>query len=194
MPTPVSSNIDCQAVVDEFGLMGCGRYIGPGAQRDAGFIKEQLQLAEGNCNVIPLCQRLISVLISEECGVEGDDPKFDAYDTEFEIDRELKLDNLDHHSQANYHITSHSASNGYKITRKPEHDDTESDVVDISPIGLNPSQNMLMSTCSESEYDALDINGKLLLELQSIGISPEPVVSYFSLFAMFPLNLISGEM
>jgi hypothetical protein len=55
-----------------------------------------------------------------------------------------------------------------------EHDDTTSDLFDIPSNGLHSSQKI-----SELEYDTLDMNDKLLLELQSIGISPEPMVSHF---------------
>lgn len=196
MPTPVSSKIDdCEAVTDGFGLMGCGRNIGTGAQRGAGIVSEQLQQAKGDCNVIPLCQRLVSALISEEGCSESEDLKFDAYDTEFEIDGELELNSVDHHSQANYQFASHSAHNGYRITRKPEHDDTDNDVVDIPSTGLNSGQKMPTLTCSELAYDTLDMNEKLLLELQSIGIAPEPVVSYFlkNFCATFHGIFIIGE-
>jgi hypothetical protein len=56
----------------------------------------------------------------------------------------------------------------------PEHDDTTSDLFDIPSNGLQSSQKI-----SELEYESLDMEDKLLLELQSIGISPEPMVSHF---------------
>ncbi|XP_004513449.1 uncharacterized protein [Cicer arietinum] len=176
MPTPVSSNIDdCEAVANGFRLMGCGRDIGPDAQRGARIVGEQLQLTKGDCNVIPLCQRLISALISEEGCSESEDLKFDAYDTEFETDGELELNSLDNHSLDNYNFTSHSTCNGYRTTQRPERDDTRSDIVYIPSNGLSSSQKMPILTSSELGYDALDMNDRLLLELQSIGISPEPV-------------------
>lgn len=179
MPTPVSSNIDdCEAVANGFRLMGCGRDIGPDAQRGARIVGEQLQLTKGDCNVIPLCQRLISALISEEGCSESEDLKFDAYDTEFETDGELELNSLDNHSLDNYNFTSHSTCNGYRTTQRPERDDTRSDIVYIPSNGLSSSQKMPILTSSELGYDALDMNDRLLLELQSIGISPEPVVSH----------------
>lgn len=65
--------------------------------------------------------------------------------------------------------------NGYRTTQKPEHDDTRNDVEDIPSNRLRSSQKSPIIISSELEYDALDINDKLLLELHSIGISPEPV-------------------
>ncbi|XP_019433724.1 PREDICTED: uncharacterized protein LOC109340471 isoform X4 [Lupinus angustifolius] len=188
MSAPVPSNIDyCQAVVSGFGLIACERGVGPGGQRGAGIVTEQLQVAKSDHNAIPLCQRLISALISDECCSQSEDLKFDTYDTEFETNGDLELSGLDHHSQANYPFTCHSAYNGYRTTGKPEHIETESDIVDIPPTGLNSrfvsSVNgflhdkalMPSLTCSDSHYDALDLNDRLLLELQSIGISPELV-------------------
>ncbi|RDX69337.1 hypothetical protein CR513_51561, partial [Mucuna pruriens] len=175
-PTPVPSYIDdCEAVANGFGLIGCERDFEPGDQRGAGVVAEQLQLAKGDCSGIPLCQRLVSALISEECSSESEDSKFDACDTESEADGELDFSSLDHHSRSNSHLPCHSAYNGYRITRKSGHDETESDIVDIPSTGLNSSQNMSTLTCSELQYATLGMNEKLLLELQSIGISPESV-------------------
>ncbi|CAL0327877.1 unnamed protein product [Lupinus luteus] len=188
MSTPVPSNIDyCQTVVSGFGLNSCERDVGPGGQRGAGIVTEQLQVAKGDHNAIPLCQRLISALISDECSNQSEDLKFDTYDTEFEIDEDLELSGLDHLSRTNYQFTCHSAYNGYRTSGKSKHIETESEIVDIPPTGLNSrfgsSVNGLLHdkalmpslTCSDSHYDALDLNDRLLLELQSIGISPELV-------------------
>ncbi|KEH37497.1 plant/F27B13-30 protein [Medicago truncatula] len=162
MATPVSSNIDdCEAVTNGLGLMGCARDIGHDAQRGAGIVGEQSQLTKGDCKAIPLCQRLLSALISEEGCSGSENFNFDAYDTQFETNGELELNHLDSHPQANYNFTAHSACNGYRTTQKPGHHDTINDVVDIPSNGL--------------EYDAMDMNERLLLELQSIGISPDPV-------------------
>ncbi|KAK7328983.1 hypothetical protein VNO77_23125 [Canavalia gladiata] len=175
-PTPVPSNIDdSEAVVNGFGLTSHEKDFGPSAQRGAGTVADQLQLTKGDPNGIPLCQRLISALISEECSSESDDIKFDIYDTEFETDGELDLSSLDPHSRSNSHLACHSAYNGYWITRKSGHDETESDMVDIPSTGLDSSQNMPTLICSDLQYHTLDMNEKLLLELQSIGVAPESV-------------------
>lgn len=133
----------------------------------------KLQSSKGDCNVIPLCQRLLSALISEESCSGSENLNFDAYDTQYETNGELELNHLDNSSLANYNFTSHSVCNGYRITQKPEHDDTRNDVEDIPSNGLRSSQKSPIITSSELEYDALDINDKLLLELKSIEISPE---------------------
>ena len=162
-------------------MNGCERDVGPDAQRSAGFITEQLQLSEGDHNLIPLCQKLLAALISDEdCSSGSEDIKFDAYDTEFEPDGEFELSGLDHRSRANSQFACHSAYNGYRIIGNLEHGESESDVVGILSTGLNSSLGKASRsslTSSELQYDNLDINDKLLLELQSIGIALEPVVS-----------------
>ncbi|XP_027359948.1 uncharacterized protein LOC113868500 isoform X2 [Abrus precatorius] len=176
MPTPVPSNVDdCEAVVNGIGLTCCEEDYGPSAQSCAGIVAEQWQLANGDPNRIPLCQRLISALISEECSSESEDIKFDVYDTECEADGELDLSSLDHHSRSISYLACHSTYNGYEITKKSGYDETGGDIVDIPSTGLNSSQNMPTWTCSELQYDTLDMNEKLILELQSIGIAPESV-------------------
>ena len=181
MPSPVPSYIDdCEAVANGFGLTGSERDFEPGDRMGAAIVAEQLQLAKGDSNGISLCQRLISALISEECSSESEDIMFDACDTESEADGELDLRSLDHHSRSNSHLACRSPYNGYRITRKSGHDETESDIVDIPSTRLNSSQNMPTLICSELQYATLGMNEKLLLELQSIGISSESVVSLLS--------------
>ncbi|KAK7265396.1 hypothetical protein RJT34_33016 [Clitoria ternatea] len=184
-PTSVPSNIDgCEISINGYGSIACKRDVGSDARWSTGIIME----SKRDHNVVPLCQRLMAALISEEdCSVGSEDIQFDAYDTEFEADGELELSGLDHRSGTNFQFACHSAYNGYRINGKSEHDEVESDVVGIPPTGLNSNfgnsvngflhDKSLMSsfTCSELQYDSLDINDKLLLELKSIGIAPEPV-------------------
>ncbi|XP_027902807.1 uncharacterized protein LOC114162976 isoform X3 [Vigna unguiculata] len=171
MSTPVPSYIDgCEAGANGFGLMGHRRDFEPCNQVGAGVVAEQL-----HSSGIPLCQRLISALISEEYSSESEDMKFDASDAEFEADGELDLSSLDDNSRSNSYLACYSAYNGYRITRTSGHDETESDKVDIPSTGLKSNQSMSTVTCSELQYATLGMNEKLLLELQSIGISPESV-------------------
>ncbi|KAI9112624.1 hypothetical protein K1719_016547 [Acacia pycnantha] len=189
VPTPVSSNVDgCEVVVNGFALIGGERDIGLGVQSTAGVVQEQLQLAKVDHHVIPLCQRVMAALISEEdFGSGSEDFSFDAYESEYEPDGELELSSLDHHSRVDTQFSCHSAYNGHRKTGKLEYDETECDIVTIPTSGLNASfgnsTNCSLQdkaifpglTCSELEYDNLDMNEKLLLELQSIGVFPEPV-------------------
>lgn len=181
MSTLFPSNVDdCDSFVNGFGFVGHERDVGLGAEQSTGVNPEQLLPAKGDHNIIPLCQRILVALISEEdCTGGNGDIKFDAYEAKFEQDGELELNSLDHHSRANNQFACHSAYNGY----------TESDVVSNPTNGLGSSfgnfeyglledKTLRPSlTCSESQYDSLNMNDKLLLELQSIGIFLEPVVS-----------------
>ncbi|KHN41725.1 hypothetical protein glysoja_003465 [Glycine soja] len=188
MPMEVPSYIDdCEAVANGFGLTGSERDFEPGDQMGAAIVAEQLQLAKGDSNGIPLGQRLISALISEECSSESEDIMFDACDTESEADGDL-----DHHSPSNSHLACHSPYNGYRITRKSGHDETESDIVDIPSTSLNSSQNMPTLICLELQYATLGMNEKLLLELQSIRISPESVIK-ISMHLLFLLLFFKPE-
>ncbi|CAJ2649915.1 unnamed protein product [Trifolium pratense] len=186
-PTPVPS-IDSETIVNRYGLVDCERNVRSDVQRSAGTNSEKLPLPKGSHNMVPLCQRLIAALISEEDRSGGnEDFKFDAYDTESEPDGELELSDLDCRSLTNFQFARHSAYNGYGVIGMPAHDETESDMIDIPNFGLNPSfgnsvngflhDKALMSglACSELQYNSMGINDKLLLELQSIGLDLEPV-------------------
>ncbi|KAL1371818.1 hypothetical protein HN51_002024 [Arachis hypogaea] len=172
-----------ETIGNGFGLNGFERDVGLDAQRSTGIIAEQLQPSKGDHSSTPLYQRLIAALISEDCDSGGEDFKFDAYDAEFETDGEFELSGLDYRSRTDFQFCFPSAYNGYRIFGNPEHNEGENDVVRIPSTGLNSSLansvNGLLhdkeSRCSELQYDSLDINDKLLLELQSIGIALEPV-------------------
>ncbi|KAF7806763.1 uncharacterized protein G2W53_038924 [Senna tora] len=172
-PTPGPSYADDCETINGFGLIGCEKDVASGVQRNDGVIPEPLQLAKVDHNVIPLYQRVMAAFISEEdCGSGSEDLSFDAYETEYEPDGELESNSLDHYSWAG---TYHSAYNGHRKTGKPEHDETECDIVSIPTAGLSSRALLSSLTCSELQYDSLDMNDKLLLELQSIGVFLESV-------------------
>lgn len=188
VPTPVSSNVDGFEAVNGFALIDGERDVGFGIPSNAGVVPEQSHLSKVDHNVIPLCQRVMAALISEEdFGSGSEDFSFDAYETEYEPDGELELGSLDHHLRVDTKFSCHSAYNGHTKTGKLEYDETECDMATIPMSGLNA--NLGNSTngslqdkalfpsliCSELQYDSLDMNEKLLLELQSIGIFPEPL-------------------
>ncbi|KAK2645301.1 hypothetical protein Ddye_020496 [Dipteronia dyeriana] len=149
----------------------------------AGLLLEQLVPGSRDHNEIPLYQRLMAALITEEdfnCGNED----IDVYGTEFGLDRELESNGLDH--QFNFQSVGHTAFNGYMITGKQIIDD-EIDMLGISNTGINSSSGQSLNgvladqalipgmTFSEFQYnDSMQINEKLLLEARSIGIYPEP--------------------
>ncbi|XP_059634804.1 uncharacterized protein LOC132277087 isoform X2 [Cornus florida] len=149
-------------------------------------------------NDIPLCQRLIAALISEEeneepCCNRNEDIKFDVYGYGFELDAELESSTLNHRTSRNLHLAGLAASNGYRrnatgrALNEPEHNVLDNGIVAISETGiisnfnhlqngLLPDQPMLPGiACLELQYDEMSMNERLLLELQSIGLNPEPV-------------------
>ncbi|KAJ9183788.1 hypothetical protein P3X46_007598 [Hevea brasiliensis] len=133
---------------------------------------------------IPLYLRLLAAIISEEDFTHGNrDLEFDTYETGFELDGELGSNGLSHAD--NFKYSGHTAFNGYKMTVKTEHDEVEIDALGIPTSGIysnfNHSVNGVLSNqklipdmvCSEFQYDDMQINENLLLEVQSIGIFPE---------------------
>ncbi|KAL4269704.1 hypothetical protein GQ457_HM000780 [Hibiscus cannabinus] len=126
-------------------------------------LSPQLVVDTGDKNVISLYQRFIAALIPEEVSdCRNEDLPNDVYGTEFEIDGEFR-------------------SNGL---RKPEHDDSEIDMLISTGINstFSPSMNGTFGdqllpgmVCSEFQYESMNINEKLLLEAQSIGIFLEPL-------------------
>ncbi|KAJ7955926.1 Serine/arginine repetitive matrix protein 2 isoform 2 [Quillaja saponaria] len=180
-PTPEPFSVDgCESIVNGFGLIGFEREMGPAAERIVQLLPEKSVPATGEHNVIPLCQKLIAALITEEdCVCGSEDFKSDAYESDFELDGELQS-NLNYESVATFQFSRHSTYNGYRISGKAEHDDTESDIEWSSNFahslnGLLSDKSLPTLDCSEFQYDSMDINEKLLLEIQSIGIFPEPV-------------------
>ncbi|XP_061995549.1 uncharacterized protein LOC133713510 isoform X2 [Rosa rugosa] len=149
------------------------------------FHSEQLMPGTGDHSEIPLCQRLIAALISEEDSSSGnEDPVFDAYGVESDLDAEVESNGLNYQSQVNFQFAGNSASNGYRITGRPEHDELEGGIhipnrtissnFGHSQNGLLPDQAFFSGfACSEFQYGNMHINEKLLLEIQSIGIYPE---------------------
>lgn len=176
--TQVPSNGDGgNTVSNGFGSTEC-------ESRNGEFLLEQLVQGTGDHNEISLCQRLIAALISEEDYSSGnEDLKVDAY-----LDGELGSNTLDHQSLLNFQFSGHSAYNGYRAIGKSEQNEPETEMTGIPHIAMNAnfscSSNGLLldqtsipnSTCTEFQYENMPINEKLLLEIQSIGIFPEPVV------------------
>ncbi|XP_042488480.1 uncharacterized protein LOC122068667 isoform X2 [Macadamia integrifolia] len=163
------------------------------------FFSEQFFLGIRDHNVVPLCGRLIAALISEDenggfCSNGDEDLNFNIYGTSSELDEEFKSNSLSRTELGNFQTVARATSNGYRIraTRRRldqmEHDDLGD--VDVLPDttsgivsnfrhslnGLQPDQAVMpVKACSELQYEKMTLNERLLLELQCIGIFPEPV-------------------
>ncbi|XP_062091080.1 uncharacterized protein LOC133797254 [Humulus lupulus] len=174
------SSVDaCNNLPNGFGLI-------ESESRNDEFLLEQLESGTGDHNEIPLCQRLIAALISEEDYSSGnEDLKDDAYQPELDLDGELGSNSFDHQSLLNFQFAGKTAFNGYRINAQSEHNELETDMADIAhktmnsnlshPLnGLLPDQELMPNRpCSEIQYGIMPMNEKLLLEIQSIGIFPE---------------------
>ncbi|XP_026422057.1 uncharacterized protein LOC113318145 isoform X2 [Papaver somniferum] len=179
--TGVASRDNFSTIPNRFELVECNG--------DRGFASQAKHSvpARTDDNVIPLCQRLISALVSEEEIEEfcytGDD------ETSFGWDAELKANSLNQQSFGNYCSIGKPVTNGYRIPSSGRyrngfvHDEVDFPAIpnsasfrDDSVDGLLADQEVMPNAhCSELPYNQMALEERLLLELQSIGIYPDPV-------------------
>lgn len=180
-PTQVHSSVDF--------TVSNGYALNEYETRNIEYPMEQLILGTGDAHVIPICQRLIAALIPEEdYGSGSEDLKVEAYGTEFDLDGELESNSLDHQSLVSFQVAGHTTFNSYRITGKPEHDELETNILSIPNKSMNSNfghsinglildqASMASRACSDFQYCNMQLNEKILLEIQSIGIYPETVV------------------
>lgn len=196
-PNPVALDVDSIDVVPNgFGLIKLGRNA-TGA-RGVELSPEQLALGTTDSVEIPLCQRLLAALISEEGNEEpscsgNDDLNFNVYGSGFELEMDIESGSFNHRSLQSFDIAGEAAFNSYGITamgrscNELEHSLPDNVVMSMTDTGItssfDPSQNGVLPdramipgiVCSEYQYSNMSINEKLLLEIQSIGLYPEPV-------------------
>ncbi|KAF8036534.1 hypothetical protein BT93_C2303 [Corymbia citriodora subsp. variegata] len=155
---------------------------------DAG----QMEVAVPDQNMIPLCQRLIAALIPEEeadCGsFENDDLINDAHGSRLKLDREMESNSFSCQPLHSHRYSSALALNGHMVSRIPEHEERDNDIVDMIRTGINSGfehpinglvrdQRMMpmmpRTGCSEAQYDRMSLDERLLLEVHSIALFPE---------------------
>ncbi|XP_010247367.1 PREDICTED: uncharacterized protein LOC104590397 isoform X2 [Nelumbo nucifera] len=194
-----SGRDDCSTVPIRNGLVDSNRNLEIASKgKDAEFFDEHLVPGIRVHNTVPLAQRLIAALIPEEDNNEffpecDEDVKFDICGTGFELPTSgLKSNSLNHLTLESFLTVGQTASNAYRTTSswrvldEIEHDELENDgVVADANTGMNsnfvyslngfhPDQSVIATmACTESQYDQLSIDERILLELQSIGILPE---------------------
>ncbi|XP_077231142.1 serine/arginine repetitive matrix protein isoform X2 [Tasmannia lanceolata] len=149
---------------------------------------------------IPLSLRIIAagIEITEiedfYCGTSqvNDRFKYDNYGVGIELDREFKSKSSNKMSLKNFPTLGRTVSNGYRVTatkryhdeldfEELEYDDVtaDSNIEIVSKFGhglieLLPKQAVNSSPVfSEFQYDQMCLDDRILLELQSIGLSPE---------------------
>ncbi|KAA8534812.1 hypothetical protein F0562_029746 [Nyssa sinensis] len=195
-PTAVSPDVDGFGTVNGFGLIEPERNTNE--TESVELIPENLEAGTRSPNDIPLYQRLIAALISEEgneelCCSGNEDLKYDVIGSILEMDSELKTCTLNYRSSQNFQLAGYADFSGYRITatgrslNEMENNILDNDIVVIPETGiisnLDHSQNGLLSdqamvpgiACSEFQYDHMSISERLLLEIQNIGLYPEPV-------------------
>lgn len=194
-PMQVHSDVNnCSTNPNGCGLIEHERDVRLVTERTSEVLPEPLVLGGRD---IPLCQRLLAAIISEEdCAHGNRGLEFDAYGAGVELEGELGSNCVNLNHVDNFQFSGHSPFNGYKGTGKPEQDETEIDILDIPNVGTDsnfrhtingvlPDQALSpRMPCSELQYDNMRIDEKLHLELQSLGIFPEPMVCW-SLFQCF---------
>ncbi|CAH9110437.1 unnamed protein product [Cuscuta epithymum] len=145
---------------------------------------------------ISLYQRLMAALIPEEAGEElsccgNEDPKFIAYQPAFDLDMDSDSDIF--HARTIYNSGSrHPASNGYRKYAsgnsfvETDHITLDSSIrpareshflseCNLTQSGLLPDEIVVSDVLfTEYQYNKMSINERLLLEIQYIGIYPEP--------------------
>lgn len=152
-----------------------------------------LDLVLTSCEV-PLCQRLMAALISEEECEEfysrNDGLEIDAHESGFELGK-LESNPLNHQLSGNFQHAGFAGLNGYKAKENGRPvNDLDRFLLDtnmISEKGLKSDfgllQNGILSdqtmepdiNISEFQYCKMSLDERILLELKSIGLSPEPV-------------------
>ncbi|KVI12220.1 hypothetical protein Ccrd_009354 [Cynara cardunculus var. scolymus] len=147
---------------------------------------------------IPLCQRLLAALISEEGNDElplsgSDAHKFNVYGSGFEFETDVESNAFNHRSLKNFELGGHGTFGGHRINsalrscNEPMHSPSNNHIMSVPDstisTGFDHSYNGLLSdpammsgiTISEYQYGNMSINERLLIEIQSIGLYPELV-------------------
>ncbi|KAD5317420.1 hypothetical protein R6Q59_032759 [Mikania micrantha] len=147
---------------------------------------------------IPLCQRLLAALISEEGNNElpfngNNKHKFNVYGSAFEFETEEESTAVNPRSLQNYELDGRGTFNDRMINSTlrscnesihspsdhrimPMSDSTIAASFDHSYNGLLSGPTMISDIAlSDYQYDSMPINERLLAEIQSIGLYPQLV-------------------
>ncbi|GMH16532.1 hypothetical protein Nepgr_018373 [Nepenthes gracilis] len=171
-------------------------------ERNAGFssvlgtqtvehLQEQLTLDTRSYNAIPLCQRLIAALITEEHDEDhrngiNEDILVDDCRAVFQLDAELEsgnyalMGNMDTVGSATLDPAIKRSLDELEGREEPEPGSQMAVIQNGHPMnGLHPGSEMLPNVISpECQYNNMPLDQRLLMEIQSIGIFPEqPEVS-----------------
>ncbi|XP_010548659.1 PREDICTED: uncharacterized protein LOC104820016 isoform X2 [Tarenaya hassleriana] len=128
-----------------------------------------------NSKASPLYQRLLSALISEDSSSVTEDLQLDGFDNANDLDVESRFSGFNHLMEFN----------GYSTNEGLEHEESEDDVSMGLHKGVNNSSHHSNGRFSDHssieftdiQYGNLGIDEKIYLEVQSLGISLEPLPS-----------------
>ncbi|KAL8093904.1 uncharacterized protein LOC141689122 isoform X2 [Apium graveolens] len=158
---------------------------------------EDAATGTGMSSEISLCQILLSALITEDVDEEhsgsgNEEMEFNIHESEFEPDGQIEAGYYNNGSIKSFELSGRNGCNGYKINSCRSYDDMEHDVADkntlsrhdmwsssgfdLSQNGFHPDHSVVpVFSCSDVQYNKMSFNERAVLEIQSIGLSPERV-------------------
>ncbi|KAM7275570.1 hypothetical protein ACFE04_017436 [Oxalis oulophora] len=174
VPITVPFNSDSSSIMlNGYGLLEHKNKNEPFKMRNEELISEQSIQGVNDQNTIPLAQRLLAALISEEdCDSESEGFQIDTQAIGFEFGGEIESNGL--HAR--------TASNGYVKGATRNHDEPETNLLSFSNSGMNSrfghfvngdltDQELIPEMAySDFSYDNVQMDEKLALEMQSIGL------------------------
>ncbi|KAM7259896.1 hypothetical protein ACFE04_015637 [Oxalis oulophora] len=190
MPTPATLHLNSHSASTNprgYGLFGHKNEQEPFKETKIDELFPEQLIQEANVKkTIPLVQRLLAALLPEEVSdSESEELKIDPDGTDCELDAEFES-NLDH--LVNFQ-SGHTAFNGYMNGARCNYDEPQINLSRFpSSGGVNSSfvqcvdgdfanQTSLpqMVACSKFQYGNMQMDEKIALEMQSIGLFPETV-------------------
>lgn len=182
------------------GSTGFGMFKRAGDMYDtnrAELSPEDIASGTGMSSEISLCQILLSALISEDIDEEpsgsgNEEVEFNIHESEFEPDGLIEAGYYNNGSVQSFELSGRNGCNGYKINSCRSYDEMEhgladkntlsrpdmwsSSGFDLSQNGFHPDHSVVpVFSCSDVQYNKMSFNERAVLEIQSIGLSPERV-------------------
>lgn len=160
---------------------------------------EDIATGTGMSSEISLCQILLSALITEDVDEEhsgsgNEETEFNIHESECEPDGQIEASYYNNGSIQSFELSGRNGCNGYKINSCRSYDEMEHDLADkntfsrpdmwsssgfdLSQNGFHPDHSVVpVFSCSDVQYNKMSFSERAVLEIQSIGLSPERVVS-----------------
>ncbi|XP_042002360.1 uncharacterized protein LOC121751632 isoform X1 [Salvia splendens] len=181
-PAPVQIDTASCILVPDYGSNEFGR--GETKARCVDFSPEHVAPGVKKSDEISMYQRIIAALIPEE----DHDLKYDAYESSFEIEKDLGSDTVCSHLSPSCDLSGCPTFNGYDSNSNGRSFyELEQNNMSIPGMGfpncdhlqdgLHTDQLTPSTICSEYQYQDMSINERLIMEVHSIGIYPD-LVSY----------------